>query len=496
MNDKQTQQIQCWIENISADVNSSDLFEQAKAYDLGIGVKEDKHKAASLYREAMNQGNKRAKHNLALLFVTENGDLSDKPTGIQMLQELADEGEAVSIYSLGGCYMNGQGVTQDIDKSLELYHTASNMGLGIATYSIAAYYYNECHDIETGMMYCEKAAEQGFALAASILEQVYEEGLGVEKDMDKAVIYLKRAAELGDAQCQLKYGVLLSRTDRTQGVEWMIKSANQNNPAALLIVGQEYLNSESPLFADPQHFNTGVKMLREAADLGVKDASEFLAYYGLEHEQSLEERMAGFFNILDNADRDSAQRAFQQLYECSEIGDPIAQCILALGYYYGTFVEQDKEKGMSLLKKACECDCVDALNTIGVILNGEERYEESFPYHKRSAEMGDMYGLHNLGNAYFYARGVERDIKKAFDLWREAADKGNPDSHYTLGNSFFRGEYVEQDINEAIKYYTFAASHPCTTQRMAMEQLVKAYKMIGNKKEADFWSAKLSEIEE
>ena len=495
MNDKETQQIQCWIEDNSADVNSSDLFEQAKAYDLGIGVEEDKHKAASLYREAMNQGDKSAKHNLAMLLVTEEGDLSDKPTGIQMLQELANEGETYSILSLGGCYMNGQGVKQDIDRGLELYHTASNMGLGIATYSIAAYHFNECHDIETGMTYCEKAAEQGFALAASILEQLYEEGMGVEKDMDKAMTYMKRAAELGDAQCQLKYGMLLCRTDRAQGIEWMIKSANQNDPAALLIVGQEYLNSESPLFVDPQHFDTGVKMIREAADLGVKDASEFLAHYGLEHEQSLEERMAWFYNILDNADRETAQRAFQQLYACSEIGDPIAQCIMGVGYYYGTFVEQDKETGMMLLKKACDSDCTDALNTIGMILNEEKRYDESFPYHKRSAEKGDMYGLHNLGNAYFYARGVERDVKKAFDLWTEAGDKGNPDSHFTIGNIFFRGEYVEQDIPLAIKCYEFAANHPCTTQRMAMEQLVKAYQMTGNEKEAQEWNAKLSEIE-
>ena len=478
-----------------ADANSNDLFEQAKAYHLGVGVNQDMLKAASLYREAMDHGDKKAKHNLAMIYISQEGELADKATGIQMLQELANEGSAESIYSLGGCYMNGNGVTQDIDKGLELYLTASDMGLGAATYAIGAYYVNECQEIEKGIQYCEKAAEQGFALAASILEQQYEEGMGVEKDFDKAMSYMKRAAELGDARCQLKYGMLLCRTDRAQGIEWMIKSANQNDPAALLIVGQEYLNSESPLFADPQHFNKGVKMLREAASRGVKDASEFLVHYGLEHEQSLEERMAWFYNILDNADSDSAQRAFQQLYACTEIGDPIAQCIMGVGYYYGTFVEQDKEKGMMLLKKACDSDCTDALNTIGMVLNEEKRYDESFPYHKRSAEKGDMYGLHNLGNAYFYARGVERDVKKAFDLWTEAGDKGNPDSHFTIGNIFFRGEYVEQDIALAIKCYTFAANHPCTTQRMAMEQLVKAYQMTGNEKEAEEWNSKLNEIE-
>ena len=492
---QKSEQQNYWDIGVSGDPNSSDLFEQAKAYDTGCGVEVDKVKAASLYREAMNNGDKKAKHNLAIMYIMQEGGLNDMPVGVQLLQELADESDASAIYSLGGCYMNGTGVGQDIQKGLELYQTASDMGLGVATYSIGAYYINDCHDIVKGIEYCEKAAEQGFALAASILEQMYEEGMGVEKDFDKAMFYLKRASELGDAPCQLKYGMLLRRDDMIEGSEWMIKSANQDNPAALFLVGRDYLNRDSHLFNIPKHFDIGIRMLRKAANLGVKDATDYLAHYGLDYEQSPNERMARFYNTLDNADRDTAQRAFQQMYECSEIGDPIAQCIMGIGYYYGTFVEQDREKGFLLLKKACDSDCVDAINAIGMILNEEKRYEESFHYHKQSAEMGDMYGLHNLGNAYFYARGVERDVKKAFDLWIEAAEKGNPDSHFTLGNIFFRGEYVDQDVNEAIRYYTFAASHPCTTQRMAMEQLVKVYQMIGAPKEADEWNAKLNEIE-
>ena len=62
---------QNWIGDTPADANSNDLFEQAKAYDLGIGVEVDKQKAKSLYREAMDQGDKRAKHNLSLLLIME-----------------------------------------------------------------------------------------------------------------------------------------------------------------------------------------------------------------------------------------------------------------------------------------------------------------------------------------------------------------------------------------------------------------------------------------
>ena len=495
MNNHQTEQSHYWVSNTPADANSQDLFKQAKAYDLGIGVKADKRKAASLYREAMNQGDKKAKHNLAIMLIVGDDGIADKPTGIRMLQELADEGEALSIYTLGGCYMNGNGVAHDTAKGLELYHTASAMGQGEATYSIAAYYMNECHDMQKGIAYCEKAVEQGFAFAASMLAQIYDEGLGVEKDADKAMAYLKRGAELGDAHCQLKYGILLCRADSVQGFKWMLKSANQKNPVAMLVVGQQYLNSNSSLFADPQHFSIGVQMLREAAAMGVKEAQDFLAHYGLEHEQSFDERTARFYDILDHADDDTAQNAFQQMYECSELGDPIAQCILGLGYYYGNFVEQDKAKGMQLLKKAADSGCVDALNAMGLFLNEEKRYEEALPYHKRSAELGDMYGLHNLGNAYFYARGVERDVKKAIELWIKAAESGNPDSHCTLGNVFFRGEMVAQDLPKAIKYYTYAASRPCATQQQSMKQLIAAYHLMGKEEEACKWMAKLEKTE-
>ena len=236
-------------------------------------------------------------------------------------------------------------------------------------------------------------------------------------------------------------------------------------------------------------------MLREASNQGVEDASKFLAYYGLEKELDSDERVAIFFNILENADEDTAQKAFRQMVDCCSIGDPTAQVIIGGAYYYGTFVQQDKEYGLRLIKDACDRDYPNALNTMGMILNQEERYDEALPYHKRSAEQGDMYGLHNLGNAYFYARGVERDEQKAITLWKKAAELGNPDSHCTIGNMYFRGEYVEQNIQEAIRYYSFPASRPCVTQMTAMKRLVEAYRLIGDEKNAREWESKIKENE-
>jgi TPR repeat protein len=89
---------QFWVSDNPANANSNDLFEQAKAYDLGIGVKQDKQKAASLYREAMNQGDKKAKHNLALLYIMQEGESDNVLAGIQMLQELATGDKTKTVY--------------------------------------------------------------------------------------------------------------------------------------------------------------------------------------------------------------------------------------------------------------------------------------------------------------------------------------------------------------------------------------------------------------
>jgi TPR repeat protein len=169
---------------------------------------------------------------------------------------------------------------------------------------------------------------------------------------------------------------------------------------------------------------------------------------------------------------------------------------MGLGYYQGSFVEQNKDYGLQLIKNACDRDYTNAFNTMGMILNEEKRYDESFPYHKRSAEKGDMHGLHNLGNAYFYARGVERDVKKAFDLWIEAAEKGNPDSYYTIGNIYYYGEYIEQDIPEAIKCFTHAANQACTTQELAIKRLIEIYRLLGDEVKANEWERNLENVHE
>lgn len=82
-------------------------------------------------------------------------------------------------------------------------------------------------------------AEQGYPLAECQVGYFYYAGLGVEKDMQKAFYWTKRAALHGDrdAQCNLAdlfylEGIAVEK-NFSKAKEWLIKSALQNNDYAI-----------------------------------------------------------------------------------------------------------------------------------------------------------------------------------------------------------------------------------------------------------------------
>jgi TPR repeat protein len=127
---------------------------------------------------------------------------------------------------------------------------------------------------------------------------------------------------------------------------------------------------------------------------------------------------------------------------------------------------------------------VDAITMLGLFLNEEQKYEEANAYHKRATELGDPFGMHNLGNAYFYGRGMTPDGEKAFLLWEQAAHLGNVDSMTTLGKCYRDGKIVKRDIDKSIFYLNEAAKRGHVP---AIEILIEVYKSQGDTKNSRYW---------
>jgi hypothetical protein len=120
-----------------------------------------------------------------------------------------------------------------------------------------------------------RVAERGHPQAQNILGQLYEKGIGVEKNADKAVLYYEKAANQGLAEAQMRLGVMLRNgegvaRDPKRARKWLTKAAHQNIGEAQYQLGQMYLHGE---VSEPNLEAANV-WLRRAASNGVHEAEQ------------------------------------------------------------------------------------------------------------------------------------------------------------------------------------------------------------------------------
>ena len=427
-------------------LDSEELFQRAKQYHNGTGVKQDLVKAVKLYQQSADMGNMKAKHNLALLHIAQEGGLTDKEQGRQMLEELIEAGVVNAMFNLGKLLQEGVLLAKDIDRGTQLLEDASRQGFGAASCQLGFCYINELKDSAKGLEYLKLAANQDYALANRILADMYEQGQFVEVDFKQSFMYLQRAAELDDPISQLKWGMI--------SVEMM------------------------------HQFNTGIAWVRKALKQGVGGAYEFLDSLGLVDEMSSDERVEHFLaDIAVPTDQqsqealDAAQKKFDQMYKCCEYGDPVAQFLLGFMAQWGIGMPKDQQQAVKLFRLSAEQGQPEAFNFLGMALINMGQFDEGNMYLSKGAEMGNREAVHNLGNSYYYARGVEQDVEKAVELWQRGAEMGNPDSMRTIGNCYLHGVGVECDVSKGIEWLTKAVELGCTE---AIPTLNDAMRKLGN----------------
>ena len=81
-------------------------------------------------------------------------------------------------------------------------------------------------------------AEQGYPLAECQIGYCYSEGLGVERDIEKALYWTRRAAEHGDWDGQFNLGCFYEEgtgtaRDMDQAARWFREAARQGHALAL-----------------------------------------------------------------------------------------------------------------------------------------------------------------------------------------------------------------------------------------------------------------------
>ena len=85
-----------------------------------------------------------------------------------------------------------------------------------------------------------------------------------------------------------------------------------------------------------------------------------------------------------------------------------------------------------------------------------EKYEDSFNWVKKAAELGDPIAQNNLGFMYDFALGTVENKKLAYNWYIKAAEQNQVNALTTIAYYYLIGEVVEQSYVKAFEFYNRA----------------------------------------
>ena len=197
-------------------------------------------------------------------------------------------GEAMEAYIQGQEYENGiGGVLRDMKKALEFYQKASDLGYKKATIKLAetipqqqgiireAEVLLEKADLETfaGVIssdsFYQRVVEKGNGDAMYNLGRCYKKGLGVPKNIQKAIELYERAVELGNAAAMNNLGYCYNNgegvtKDLEKAIELYERAAELGNARAMNNLGYCYYNGEGVT----KDIQKAVELYERAVELG------------------------------------------------------------------------------------------------------------------------------------------------------------------------------------------------------------------------------------
>ena len=223
-------------------------------------------------------------------------NLRERGSKLSLLMERADSGDAKALYDLA--YLHDIGfdtISVDTVLSTALYLKSAEKGYAPAMNFIGfRYYKGESVDknIDSALYWIRKAGDAGDITAAANLGYLLTEGEGVKHDEEEAVKWLTIAAEEGVKEAQLKL------LDLQQDI-W-----DALPPDSALSLGAHYYTGKAPII--------GTHILKNAADAG---NSKALALLGDAYSKG--------FGVPYNH-----QLAIDYFYQAAVGGDPSAQFIL------------------------------------------------------------------------------------------------------------------------------------------------------------------------
>ena len=254
LNEKKPKEAAPWLKKGAEAGDPVCTFYYGQLLLEGRGVKADKKDGANYMLRAAEAGNRQAMFTLGECYMNGEGLTKNAEQAVKWYKLAAGKGVSKAQWALAECYRTGNGTAENYDQALYWYAEASATGharalkrlltdsiagspfvayiKGVKAYgnkdfeealkqfkvvekagvpdgkvmeaAIMANSNYEKHNMKKGIKLLNDAAKTN-AQAMYLLAVLYEAGKGVDKNMDTAVDYMTKAAEMGygAAQCAL-----------------------------------------------------------------------------------------------------------------------------------------------------------------------------------------------------------------------------------------------------------------------------------------------------
>ena len=143
------------------------------------------------------KGDALAQFRVALMLANGFGTTQNLPEAVEWYRRAAAKELPEAQFALGVCYGTGKGVEKDPKEATEWFRKAAAKELPEAQFALGVCYYND-EKYKEAVEWFHRAADQGHTEAQFKLGECFANGKGVEKNLDEAAKWYRRAAKSGD----------------------------------------------------------------------------------------------------------------------------------------------------------------------------------------------------------------------------------------------------------------------------------------------------------
>lgn len=176
-------------------------------------------------------------------------------------------------------------------------------------------------------------------------------------------------------------------------------------------------------------------------------------------------------NLFDQVNPKEAYKIFMQL---ADQGYPKAQNALGNGYQHGFWGDIDLKKAEYWYQKAADQNYFGGMHNLGILNFSLGKYQQALPYFEKAASLDYADSINMLG--VYYSEGIvfDQDYKKALEYFDKAldVDKNNASAQFNVGQAYYYGHGVEKNYNKAFAWYVKAADQDYS---LAQIQLAEMY---------------------